>query len=217
MYNQNEDHKILRPDAVMRRQPKQERSIKVVTSIINAAHDILLQYGRDGLSTTSLEVVSGIPKSSIYQYFPNLDAIIFEVYRQVIKDCHIQGYHSFPKNQELTVMEFIHWLLDWSIDVHRKVLAIDEKLLLEHKGFWDTWQELDHNLAPNESTESFIYNKLKQCTDFKSSNDDMLRVHALGRAAQLMVYSLITDNALYLDDPNLKNTLSKMCYAIFQD
>ncbi len=218
MYNHNQqDNELLRPSAVMRRYPKQERSIRVVSAIVDAAYNILLEHGRDGLTTTTLEVVSGIPKSSIYQYFPNLDAIIFEVYRMVIRECQLKGYREFPQNQTLTVKTFIYWLLDWSIDVHRKVLEVDKKLLLEHKGFWDTWKELDNNLVPDDSTEKFIYQKLQQCSDFSPRDDDMMRVHALGRAAQLMVYSLITDDAEFIDDPDFRHMLAKMCYAIFTD
>lgn len=210
-----EHHELIRPSEAMRRRPKQERSKKVVDAIVSAAHQILLEHGREGLSTTSLEVLSGIPKSSIYQYFPNLDVIVFEVYRVVMRDLHIKGYQEFPGEGEHTVKSFIYWLLDWSIAIHRKVLEIDRTLLLEHKGFWDAWQELDNNLAPNDSTEKFIYERLKSCSDFSPSKHDMMHVHALGRAAQLMVYSLISDNADFIDDPAFREMLARMCFAIF--
>ncbi|MFT6593493.1 MAG: AcrR family transcriptional regulator, partial [Zhongshania sp.] len=178
-------YQLIRPNDAMRRQPKQDRSIKVVNAIVEAAHSILLEHGRGALSTTTLEVVSGVPKSSIYQYFPNLDTIVFEVYRLVIRTQHLKGYQEFPRDKEHTVLSFIYWLLDWSIEIHRKVLEVDKTLLVEHKGFLDAWQELDVNIAPESSTESFIYEQLKLCSDFKPSSNDMLRVHALGRAAQL--------------------------------
>jgi AcrR family transcriptional regulator len=214
---EKDTYQLIRPNDAMRRQPKQDRSIKVVNAIVEAAHSILLEHGRDALSTTTLEVVSGVPKSSIYQYFPNLDTIVFEVYRLVIRTQHLKGYQEFPRDKEHTVLSFIYWLLDWSIEIHRKVLEVDKTLLVEHKGFLDAWQELDVNIAPESSTESFIYEQLKLCSDFKPSSNDMLRVHALGRAAQLMVYSLISDNIDFIDDPEFRNTLAKMCYAIFAD
>lgn len=201
----------------MRRKPKQARAKKAVNAIVEAAHHILLEHGRSALSTTSLEVVSGVPKSSIYQYFPNLDAIVFEVFRRVIRDQHIQGFRAFPGDGEATVSRFIEWLLDWSIHIHRKILEVDKQLLLDHKGFWDAWEELNVNLAPESSAESFIYDKLMSCSDFVPSRHDLLRVRALGRAAQLMVYSLITDNIEFLDDPEFRPMLAKMCYGIFSD
>lgn len=121
-------HQLIRPNDAMRRRPKQGRSIKVVNAIVDAAYRILVEHGRDALSTTSIEVVSGVPKSSIYQYFPNLDAIVFEVYRLVIRKQHLKGYSEFPSDKDLTVMSFIYWLLDWSIEIHREVLEIDKTL-----------------------------------------------------------------------------------------
>ena len=211
------EHLILRPCDEMRRQPKQARAKKAVNAIVESAHHILLEHGRDALSTTSLEVLSGVPKSSIYQYFPNLDAIVFEVFRRVIRDQHIEGFRAFPGEREATVSNFIEWLLDWSIDIHRKILALDRQLLLDHKGFWDAWEELNVNLAPENSSESFIYEKLKSCSDFVPSRHDRLRVRALGRAAQLMVYSLITDDIDFLDDPAFRPMLANMCYGIFSE
>ncbi|AMO68500.1 TetR family transcriptional regulator [gamma proteobacterium BDW918] len=212
-----DEFQLIRPNEAMRRKPIQDRSKKVVAAIVDAAHKILLENGREALSTTSLEVVSGVPKSSIYQYFPNLDAIVFEVYRVVMRAQHLKGYREFPSDQVHTVQSFIHWLLDWSIEIHRKVLEIDKNLLLGHKGFWDAWQELNDNLAPEGSAEAFIYDKLKSCSDFKSGKNDLLRVHALGRAAQFMVYALITDNIEFIDDPEFRLTLVKMCCAIFSE
>ena len=212
--SRSEEGQLVRPRAVMRRHPQQERSIKVVNTIVDAAYEILREHGREGLTTTTLELVSGVPKSSIYQYFPDLDAIVFEVYRLVIRECHQQGFEAFPQDRDMTVLDFIYWLLDWAIDVHRKVMEIDEQLLLQHKGFWDTWKELDQNLAPAYSTETFIYEKLKSCSDFTPSSNDMLHVHALGRTAQLLVYSLITDNAIVVDDPHSRDMLARMCVAI---
>lgn len=215
--SKTEEHALIRPQALMRREPKQERSIRVVNTIVEAAYKILLEHGREGLTITTLELVSGVPKSSIYQYFPNLDATVFEVYRLVIRECHLQGLQKFPEDKDLTVLSFIYWLLGWAIDVHREVMKIDAQLMLEHKGFWDTWIELDQNLAPDYTTEKFIYEKLQQCVDFKSSPDDMMRVHALGRAAQLLVYSLFTDNVTFADNPNFIDMLARMCHAIFNE
>lgn len=204
---------LIRPLEEMRRQPQQERSRRMVLAIIQAAHAILLEHGREGLSTTALEAVSGVGKSSIYQYFPNLDAIVFEVYRHVIRQCQLQEYEAFPGQQPRTVLSFIYWLLDWSIDIHRKLLAIDRTLLLDHRGFWDTWQELDQNLAPDSSTEHFIYQNLKHCSDFVPGDNDVMRVHALGRTAQLLVYSMMADNADFIDDPEFRHMLARMCLA----
>lgn len=187
----------------------------MVLAIVQAARFILLQHGREGLTTTALETVSGVPKSSIYQYFPNLDAIVFEVFREVIRECQLSEYRAFPSQHPPTVMSFIYWLLDWSIDIHRKLLEIDRSLLLEHRGFWDTWKELDQNLAPNSSTEHLIHENLKRCSDFVPGDDDVMRVHALGRTAQMLVYSMMADNPEFIENEEFRHMLARMCAAAF--
>tara|TARA_R110000772_G_scaffold226474_1_gene337179 strand:+ start:65094 stop:65276 length:183 start_codon:yes stop_codon:yes gene_type:complete len=52
--------------AGLRREPKQERSRRMVLAVEQAARKILLETGSEALRTTSLELVSGVPKASIY-------------------------------------------------------------------------------------------------------------------------------------------------------
>src|SRR5690606_37912521 len=65
------------PD-VPKRVPKQLRSHHMFKKIIISAHTILKNFGREALSSTSLEIYSGTKKSTIYNYFPSLDAIVME-------------------------------------------------------------------------------------------------------------------------------------------
>jgi len=211
-----ETEEDIRPPDSMRRTPQQERSRRMVDAIVQAAHNILSECGRDGLSTTSLEVVSGVSKASIYQYFPNLDSVVAEVFHYVIRASQLKGYKDFPYEKSMTVLEFTTWLLDWAISVHRSVIKLDSDFYLRYSGFYDMWRELDKNLKPGgDSTEHFIYEQLQRCSDFKSSDKDMMLVHALGRAAQYMVYSMSRDNPEFLDDPEFRDILIRMSYAIF--
>src|SRR5690554_5683383 len=68
----------------LRREPKQGRTRLMSQSIEQAARKIMLEAGGEALTTTSLEWVSGVPKASIYQYFPSQDAIQAEVFRHEI-------------------------------------------------------------------------------------------------------------------------------------
>jgi len=222
MSDKNKDNidtnlQLIRPPDTMRRTPQQERSRRMVNAIVDAAYKILLEHGRESLSTTSLELVSGVPKSSIYQYFPNLDAVVAEVFHSVIRTCQIKGYKEYPYDKQQTVLSFTTWLIDWALEVHQSVIKVDREFYLRYSGFYDMWDELDKNLHPKDSTEHFIYEQLKKCVDFKSSKNDLMLVHALGRSAQFMVYSLIIDNPNFLGDPNFRKMLIRMSYAIFDE
>jgi AcrR family transcriptional regulator len=67
--------KRLRP----RRSPIQERSQLTVESIVDAAIQIFEQYGYEAGTTARIAERCGISIGSLYQYFPNKDAILVAV------------------------------------------------------------------------------------------------------------------------------------------
>lgn len=58
-----------------RKQPQQPRSRDTVEVILTAAERILARDGLDGLTTARIAELAGISVGSLYQYFPNKEAI----------------------------------------------------------------------------------------------------------------------------------------------
>ncbi|MFD0686122.1 TetR/AcrR family transcriptional regulator [Actinomadura fibrosa] len=67
------------PDMSPRRTPRQERSRRTVERILAAATRVLSERGYDGASTNRIAEAAGISNGSLYQYFPNKDAIVVAV------------------------------------------------------------------------------------------------------------------------------------------
>jgi len=64
------------PPILPRKAPRQERSRELVEWILEAATRILAADGLPGLTTNRVAAVAGISVGSLYQYFPNKDAIV---------------------------------------------------------------------------------------------------------------------------------------------
>jgi AcrR family transcriptional regulator len=62
-----------------RKLPRQERSRALFDAILDAAARILAQHGRDALNTNLVAEKAGVSIGSLYQYFPNREAIIASV------------------------------------------------------------------------------------------------------------------------------------------
>jgi AcrR family transcriptional regulator len=62
-------------DPALRRTPRQERSRLMVDRILDAGQEMLIAHGYDGASTNRIAAAAGISPGSLYQYFPNKDAI----------------------------------------------------------------------------------------------------------------------------------------------
>lgn len=65
-----------------RKQPTQDRSTATVEAIVEAAIRILRTEGWARLTTTRVAQRAGVSVGSLYQYFPNREAIAVEIVRQ---------------------------------------------------------------------------------------------------------------------------------------
>jgi AcrR family transcriptional regulator len=71
-----------RPSAALRarlsprKQPSQERSRATVEVILAAATRVLCKHGYDGATTNQIAEQAGVSVGSLYQYFPNKEAIV---------------------------------------------------------------------------------------------------------------------------------------------
>lgn len=59
-----------------RRQPRQIRSQITVTAILDATVRVLLDRGYDGFTTNLVAEVAGVGIGSLYEYFPNKEALV---------------------------------------------------------------------------------------------------------------------------------------------
>jgi AcrR family transcriptional regulator len=59
--------------------PQQQRSRLMVERILEAGRVVLIEYGYDGATTNRIAAAAGVSPGSLYQYFPNKEAIIAEV------------------------------------------------------------------------------------------------------------------------------------------
>lgn len=66
----------------LKKAPKQERSRAMVEKLLGAARTVLLEEGAEGLTTNHIAKQAGISVGSLYQYFPNKQSIIAELFRQ---------------------------------------------------------------------------------------------------------------------------------------
>jgi AcrR family transcriptional regulator len=59
-----------------RKQPRQQRSKDTVDAILDATTRVLKQAGFDGLTTNAVAEKAGVSIGSVYQYFPNKEAMV---------------------------------------------------------------------------------------------------------------------------------------------
>ena len=68
-----------KPSHVARKAPAQERSQALVSALIRSTARILICDGWQGLTTNRVAEEAGVSVGSLYQYFPNKDALVHAV------------------------------------------------------------------------------------------------------------------------------------------
>ena len=81
-------------DLSARKTPSQYRSIEKVRKILDGAIEVLVEDGLLALTTNSVAEMSGVTVGSIYQYFPNKEAILLVLYREWLDEA-FQTYREY--------------------------------------------------------------------------------------------------------------------------
>ena len=106
-----------RPQTVLepRKSPVQARSAASVDAILEATIQVLLQVGKERLTTTKVAARAGVSIGTLYQYFPNKSALLQAVLKRHLSEvtkavelvCHEQkSRHSSrwpPRSSQLSL------------------------------------------------------------------------------------------------------------------
>jgi len=109
-----------------RKEPRQARSIALVSALKQTGRQILEKEGREALSAVRLAEDAGVAISSIYEYFPTMESLIaaiFEDYRVEVRAELLSGIAALPATASL--LDGILLTLRIGLGVHYKKTLFD--------------------------------------------------------------------------------------------
>jgi AcrR family transcriptional regulator len=115
---------------IARRKPLQVRAQATVAAILEAAVDVIDRGGWDHASTNRIATRAGVSIGSLYQYFPNKDAILaalFETHRHEVHEVIAWCLLRLADPNE-NVEAVLRGMFSALIDLHRKDPALTRVL-----------------------------------------------------------------------------------------
>lgn len=85
-----------------KKRPRQSRSQMLVRAVREACVKVLESEGPDKLTTQRIADVAGVNIASVYQYFPNKEAVLAEVYTEQIAALSEEAGKDFHRIQQLS-------------------------------------------------------------------------------------------------------------------
>jgi AcrR family transcriptional regulator len=110
--------KKLARDPARRRQPMQKRSQETVDAILDAVIRLLKRSGASAITTNRIAETAGVSIGSVYQYFPNKDAIFVALHERHIDQVDRVLRRKIAENATVTLDGLVTGLLDGMIEAH---------------------------------------------------------------------------------------------------
>ena len=124
-----------------RRKPTQSRSKILVDAIVAASQQILLEEGTEQLTTKRIAEVAGITIGSLYQYFPNKEAILANLFSEKIsaetEQISRETTRRIVAASELSLRRTIRELIAINAELHLRFLELHGDFYREYHDFFD--------------------------------------------------------------------------------
>jgi len=102
-----------------RKAPRQSRSQATVTAILDATARILIERGFTAASTNAVAERAGVSVGSLYQYFPNKEALIAALHARHGEQMMDVIQRALTKAMDATLDDALAGLIEATVEAHR--------------------------------------------------------------------------------------------------
>ena len=130
-----------------RRKPSQSRSKVLVDAIIDACQQILVKEGTQQLTTNRIAEAAGVTIGSLYQYFPNKEAILANLFSEKIaaetEQISRETTRRILAKSEQSLRSTIRELININAELHQRYLQLHGDFYREYHDFFDFHAAVD--------------------------------------------------------------------------
>ncbi|WP_026259119.1 TetR/AcrR family transcriptional regulator [Uliginosibacterium gangwonense] len=179
-----------------RKTPVQARSRATVDAIIQAATYILTEVGWEGLTTNAVAERAGVNIGSLYQFFPNKEAVIAELQRR----------HAVATRTEL---HKTLGLLPKQPSLREALTVISEMLIVEHRVAPAVHKAITEELPRTlrcmpEEKKDLRRQMLESLKPFmRNVPDPDFAIYIMSIAAEAIIHNVTAEQPALLDNPRL--------------
>lgn len=188
-----------------RKKPTQARSTATVDAIVEATIRILREHGWGACTTTRIAALAGVSVGSLYQYFPNRNAIAVGIIRQ-----RTRTYLSAVLAADLAGVATADEAIDRAIAafVIEKRKGIDVSLALR-----DALPEVQGRQTIIEETRTFVPALQAKLAAAGAAVSDATRLAVALAAVEGMVWEMIAQAPVAIERPEAIASLSSVFKA----
>lgn len=207
-----------RPPSAPRKKPIQKRGEFTVTSIIDAAREILLKQGVEAVTTRRVAERAGVAVGTLYQYFPNRDAILMQLAHRIMSEESSDARPQLFNLYHQSLGEFMGALYERTVIIERKLLGLGTDF---HQRFARYLQLGSHTEAQSigeaPNPEQLIAAMSKVLADHPqeaTETDLELAAFMIVRGVRNMMATVVEERPDLMNSPSLTPMLIRVVMAI---
>jgi AcrR family transcriptional regulator len=189
-----------------RKLPEQDRSRATVEAIVDAAARVLVKHGYDAFTTNRVAEKAGVSVGSLYQYFPNKDALLGELMRRHVEEIE-RGVQDMA---ELARTAPLAEVIRVGIEHNTRAHMIDPALHRVLSEQVPRLGQLDWMTAFTERMESRVRGMLEARRAEIVVQDIDLAVYIVTRTVEAVVHNAVTDRSKDLASGALAEEVTRM-------
>ena len=127
---------------IARKKPRQARAAVTLDAVFEATIQVLLSDGPHRLTTTRVAERAGVSVGTMYQYFPNKQALIYALNERYLEalakkiEVACQGQHGAPADEMIEALIDVYWRAkteraDVTRALYRSVAEMDNEALID--------------------------------------------------------------------------------------
>jgi len=101
-----------------RKRPRQARSKATVDSILEATTQVLVKHGFDALTTNAVATAAGCSIGSLYQYFPNKEALVLALINRHLDEMNSAVFAELTRVAKLPLAQAARAVIELTIRAH---------------------------------------------------------------------------------------------------
>jgi AcrR family transcriptional regulator len=200
------------PTAHRRREPSQQRAQFTVEAIVEAAQQLMAEHGAQALTTRRIAERAGVSIGSLYQYFPNREAIIARLLEPFLFAAAERGAKRYT--HQLNAEEFFIEAYCGQIELEKNLANVDSETFAQHQKYlmWD-WFTDKLKVSPQRRREN-MEQFLRKNSPALNGKQFELASFMLTTAIPSTIDALAGENPALLHEETLKEILSAMVRSI---
>jgi AcrR family transcriptional regulator len=172
-----------------RKAPRQARSQATVKAILDAAARVLVERGYAATTTNLVAERAGVSVGSLYQYFPNKDALIAALHDRHAREMNSVIDRALERSGELGFDEAVELILSGLVEAHRVEAGLHRVLETQLAGL----DMLDEHEAAEEKMASQFRCLLERYPDEIKVPDLRLAVYILMHALHGLIHAVVRE------------------------